>query len=254
MTRIRRCALDEQMKWLVELQKADGMLREIERLGRELPREMERISQEVERDRHGLQKAQEYFEELQSRRRKRERDLEIGVEKVKKSQSRQIEIKTNKEYQALLKEIEQAKEANGALEEEILMLMEEMDECARDLQRKEKEVQQAGEKHLSRRQALESQLDGLDGESRKWENKRERVSSQIESNLMTQYRRIAERNNGSAVVRVERGTCLGCFLSIPPQLYNEILKSGPVVQCPFCMRFIHHEPQQETGDATGGSA
>lgn len=237
--------MEEQMKWLVELQKADSMLQELERLERDLPKEMERISEEVQNERQRFQEAQEYLEELTQRRRKGERDLEVEMARVKKSQSRLFEVKTNKEYQALLKEIEGAKEANSALEEEILLLMEEMDERAWDLKQKEKELEQVEEKLLSRREAVQFQLDGLEGESQRWHEERERAIAHIESLLMARYRKIAERNSGSAVVRVERGTCLGCYVSIPPQLYNEILKSGPVVQCPNCMRFIYHQPPHE---------
>lgn len=236
--------MDEQMKWLVELQKADSMIVEIERRRRELPLEIDRINQEAEAEQDKFRKAREHLEELKAHRRKKERDLEVETDRIKKSQSRLFEVKTNKEYQALLKEIEQAKDANSALEEEILLLMEEMDELTQKLASMEDELADVEKDLTAKREYTQNQLDGLETESSKWQNQREDAADRIDNGWMAHYKAVAKRNNGLAVVRVEGGTCQGCFLSIPPQLYNEILKSGYVARCPFCMRFIYRDSNQ----------
>jgi predicted nucleic acid-binding Zn-ribbon protein len=230
--------LDEQMKWLVELQRADSRLGELDRLRIELPRKIEEISHQIQAEQARFQKAQEHLEEMKALRRKKERDLEVETERIKKSQSRLFEIKTNKEYQALLKEIEQAKEANSVLEEEILLLMEEVDKAAEQLVSMQENLAEAESGLSGKREFTQSQLDGLETESIKWQKQRKEAAEKIDSGWIAHYDKIAQRNNGVAVVRVEGGTCQGCFLNIPPQLYNEILKSGHVAKCPFCMRFI----------------
>ncbi len=239
-----RCGLEEQMRRLTELQKADSRLMALQKRREELPGELERISREIQTRREKLQKAQEEFEGLKAQRRKREKDLELEVERVKKSQGRLFEAKTNKEYQALMKEIEAAKEANSALEEEILLLMEKMDQRAREVQAMDGEFRRVDRDLSSRQQAIRAELEGLEAQESTARTQRDEVAGSVDPGWVGAYGKVAKRYNGLAVVRVDGGTCQGCFVSIPPQLYNEILKSGHVVQCPFCMRFIYHEPRQ----------
>lgn len=237
--------MDEQVRWLVELQRSDTRLMELRRLRTELPLELERIAGEIQRQRAQLQEARDQLEELKLRRRKKERDLEVEVEKVKKSQSRLYAAKTNKEYQALLKEIESVKDNIGKLEEEILLLMEKTDATVADLHAREEAFREA-EKALSvQRDSIAAELGGLESQELQLQEQREEAAAHIDENWMAVYAKVAKRYGGLAVVRVDGGTCHGCFLSIPPQLYNEILKNARVVQCPFCSRFVYHE-QQET--------
>jgi predicted nucleic acid-binding Zn-ribbon protein len=234
--------LDEQLRWLVELQRSDTRLMELRRLRTELPLELERIAEEIQRQRAQLNETREQLEGLKLLRRKREKDLEVELEKVKRSQARLYEAKTNKEYQALLKEIESVKETIGQLEEEILLLMEKIDETVAKLNASEQAFREEERGLSAQRDSIAAEIGGLESQEMQLQEQREKVASQVDPNWMAVYVKVAKRYGGLAVVRVDGGTCQGCFLSIPPQLYNEILKNGPVVQCPFCGRFIYHEP------------
>jgi uncharacterized protein len=245
--------LHEQLRWLTELQTSDSRLLELGRLRTELPAEMERISRQMENERDRFKKAQEQFDALKLHRRKRERDLDVEVERVKKTQSRLLEVKTNKEYQALLKEIDLAREANSGLEEEILLLMEDMDQRGRELKVIEQDLRRAESELSARQESIRVQLESLETEGQRVQTEREATAARVEPSWMTTYERVAKGHQGLAVVRVDGGTCHGCFVSIPPQLYNEILKSGPVVQCPFCSRFIYHTTAETGGDRNGST-
>jgi predicted nucleic acid-binding Zn-ribbon protein len=241
------------MKCLVELQQLDSKLLEIQRLRRDLPAEMARISQAILGEKERLEEARTQLEALKLQRRKRERDLEVEIDRVKKSQGRLFEVKTNKEYQALLKEIESAKEANNGLEEEILILMEEMDQRANEVKAAEENGRRVEEELSARQESIRTQLGGLEGEEQRIRDQRERVAARVEPLWMGTYNRVSKRHGGVAVVSVEGGTCRGCYVSIPPQLYNEILKGGPVVQCAFCHRFIYHPAPEETVGFAGSA-
>lgn len=237
--------MDERMSWLVALQKTDTRKREIQRLKESLPMELERLLTELEEERKKVQMAQERLLDLKLKRRRKEKDLEVQIEKVKRSQGRLLEVKTNKEYQALLREIEMGREANSALEEEILLLMEETDQLTEELKRMESELQVRESTTSERKGVIERRIRELEEEEALCDQERRRILENIDEQLIAQYERIATRNNGVAVSRVINGICQGCFVNIPPQLYNEILKSGPLVQCPFCLRFLYFEEQKE---------
>ncbi len=245
--------MEEQTKRLVEIQQVDLRLAEIHRLRNQLPQEMEKLMAQLKAERDRLEEARAGLEALKSRRRSLERDLEAGGERVRKTQARLFEVKTNKEYQALLKEIEMAKEANSVLEEQILILMEQMDEGAKKLKELEKQVASAENSILNRQKEIEARIASLDSEEASAQKARQRVAAGIDPNCMVIYERIARTHGGVGVARVDGGTCQGCFVSIPPQLYNEILKGGSLIQCPFCQRFLYHQGMNdEVQEAKGG--
>jgi hypothetical protein len=227
----------------VALQKADLRLVEIQRLRKELPETLERISGEIRGHQEAFRKMTEEFEALKLHRRRREKDLEVEMERVRKAKTRLFEVKTNKEYQAQLKEIELAEQANAGLEEEILLLMEEMDRRAGELKAREDAFHRTEAELSDRLEAVRSRLHGLEDQEATAQAERAGLAARMDEGLLSTYNRVARGNSGMAVVEVKGGTCQGCFLSIPPQLYNEILKSGPLIQCPFCTRFIYHQPQ-----------
>ena len=244
------------MKWLVELQKADARLQELQRLQEELPRKIESIAQEIQKGQEELKEAEERFDGIKLQRRKKEHDLDVENDKINKSKNKLLEVKTNKEYQALLKEIDMVRQNNGILEEEILVLMEQMDDGAAAIA-KEKAEFQAREEELSRRkQQTQEQLDGLEIETERLQSERETAAAAIEANHFNLYEALRKRNHGLAVVPVNGGACKGCFLNIQPQLYNEILKFGNVTHCPHCQRFIYVEPEapkEETAQSGNSS-
>jgi predicted nucleic acid-binding Zn-ribbon protein len=243
--------LEEQTKKLVEIQQVDLRLAEIRRLRQELPQEMEKLSGQLRAERERLEEARAGLEALKLRRRQLERDLEAGGERVRKTQARLFEVKTNKEYQALLKEIETAKKLNSDLEEEILILMERMDEGARSLKELEGQVASAERSIQGRQKEIQERMARLDSEQATAQEARDRVAAQMDPSCITSYERVARSHGGVAVARVDGGTCQGCFVSIPPQLYNEILKGGSLIQCPFCQRFLYHQETPGAGQEVG---
>jgi predicted nucleic acid-binding Zn-ribbon protein len=232
--------LEEQIKRLLEIQQVDLRLAEIHKLRHQLPQEMEKLEAQLKAERDKLEQARAGLESLKLRRRQLERDLEAGGERVRKTQARLFEVKTNKEYQALLKEIETAKEANGVLEEQILLLMEQMEEGAKKLKELEEQTALAERTISGRQKEIQDRMASLDSEESKAQQARQRAAEQTDPACMGTYERVARSHGGIGVARVDGGTCQGCFVSIPPQLYNEILKGGSLIQCPFCQRFLYH--------------
>lgn len=232
--------MDEQIKRLLEIQQVDLRLAEIHKLRSQLPLEMQRLDSQLKTERDRLEQAKAGLEAMKLKRRQLERDLEAGGERVRKTQARLFEVKTNKEYQALLKEIDTAKEANSLLEEQILLLMEEMDQGARKLKELEEQTAAAERSISGRQKEIQQRLASLDSEEARAQEARQKAAAQTDPSCMSTYERVARSHGGVGVARVDGGTCQGCFVSIPPQLYNDILKGESLIQCPFCQRFLYH--------------
>jgi len=148
-----------------------------------------------------------------------------------------FEIKTNKEYQALLHEIEMIKDSNSREEEEILRLMDEIDEAKKSLSKKEKEVVILLEKIEVEKKTIQEKMTHDDAGWSKQKERRETLAKQLESKLYRLYNTLREKRQEVSVVRAIHEICQGCFLNIPPQTFNEVQKNDTLIQCPHCIAF-----------------
>ena len=237
--------MKDQLDLLWELQKIDLTLQEIRRHRERYPKEMERLDEKQGIEKERVKQERERIESLEKERRQKEGHLGLEQEKVKRAEGKMFEVKTNKEYQALLKEIEMIKESNSREEEEILRLMDEIEEVKKDLSRREKEMTAT----LSRIDAEKSVIQGGIKESEVVWNRelarRDSLSKQLDATLFRLYTTLKEKRQGIGVVAVKRETCQGCFVNVPPQMYIEVQKNNALVRCPNCNRILYWEDRSE---------
>jgi uncharacterized protein len=238
--------LRKQLDLLWELQKIDLALKDIKDDRERYPKEMRRLDEKCRIEKERIQKEKEKIDSLEKERRQKELNLSAEQERVKRTETRMFEVKTNKEYQALLTEIEGIKESSNRGEEEILRLMDEVDEAKKNHAKWEKEVAGTLEKIEAERKVIEGKIAHDDAGWKKQMERREALSKQIESQLFKLYDRLKEKRRGVGVVNVKNETCLGCFLNIPPQMYIEVQKNNALIQCPNCNRILYWE-----GDGKG---
>lgn len=235
----------EQLKLLWELQKIDLELKGIKEEKDRYPREIKKLDEKQKIEKERIQKEREKVESLEKTRRQKEGHLNTEQEKIKRAEGRMSEVKTNKEYQALLSEIDAIKEANSRIEEEILQVMDEIDELKKDLSKREKEMGSTLEKIEGERKKLqEKTAQGEKAWSERGE-RRELLSKQIESKLVKLYSTLKEKRQGVGVVSVKNETCQGCFLNVPPQMFIEVQKNNALVRCPHCNRILYWDGDRD---------
>jgi len=238
--------LREQLKLLRELQKIDLTLKKIKEERDRFPKEMKKLDEREHIEKERIQKEREKIESLEKERRQKERNLNTEQEKIKKAEGRMFEVKTNKEYQALLSEVEAIKEATSREEEEILQILEEIDELKRDLLKREKEVTTTLEKIERERKKIQEKMDEDDGLWKEQKERREALSKQVESGLYKLYNTLKEKRQGVGVVNVRDETCQGCFVNVPPQMFIEVQKNNAIIRCPNCNRILYWEGDGKT--------
>jgi predicted nucleic acid-binding Zn-ribbon protein len=179
------------------------------------------------------------------RRLQLEGEIQEAQALVKDRQNKMMKVQTNREYQSLLKEIEDAKNGNRQREEELVRLMEQ-DEY---LQKKndeqsascaEEEATLAAD--TSRREAETAKLTA---KRQKLAKERDTRAKKVRADLLRKYEQIREKRGGLAMVGVARGVCFGCYMNVPPQLYNELLREDKLHICPTCNRLLYHSPEKE---------
>ena len=238
--------MKEQLDLLWELQKIDLELTNIKESQEGYPKEMKRLDEKQKVEREKVQKERERVELLEKERRRKEGQLGLEQEKVKKTEGRMFEVKTNKEYQALLTEIDTLKGASGREEEEILQLLEEIDDLKKDLAKREKEIAATLAKIEGERKTLQEKMARDQAALKKQVDRREAVTKELESTHYKLYNTLRQKRKGVGVVSVKQETCQGCFVNVPPQMFIEVQKNNALIRCPNCNRILYWEGNGET--------
>ena len=231
--------MKEQLELLWELQTIDLDLKNIEEGRDRYPRELKRLDDKCQIEKERLQKEKEKIELLEKERRQKEGHLNSEQEKIKRTEGRMFEVKTNKEYQAFLTEIETIKESTSREEEGILQLLDDIDEVKKNLSKKEKEIVLILEKIEGEKKVIQEKMARDDEGWKKQMARREALTKQLKSNYFRLYNTLKAKRRDVSVVRVKEETCQGCFLNIPPQLFIEVQKNNALIQCPHCNRILY---------------
>lgn len=238
--------MKKQLELLWEIQKIDLHLKQIKEERDRYPKEMKRLNERQNIEKERIQKEREKVELLEKERRKKEGHLNVEQEKIKRAEGRMFEVKTNKEYQALLNEIEAIKEATSREEEEILQVLEEIDELRKNLAKREKEMTANLEKIETESKVIKEKMAHDDILWEKQIERREALSKQLASELYKLYNMLREKRQGVGVVSAKHETCQGCFVNIPPQMYIEVQKNSDLIRCPNCNRILYWEGDRKT--------
>jgi len=237
--------LKEQLDLLWELQRIDLELKNIKDSQEGYPKEIKRLDEKERIEKEKIQKDKEKIELLEKERRRKEGQLSLEQEKIKKTEGRMFEVKTNKEYQALLNEIETLKGVNSREEEEILELLDEMDELKKNLSKREKEIGTTLAKLEGEKKFLQEKMARDQEILKRQMERREAVTRQLPSTLYKLYNTLKEKRKGVGVVSVKQETCQGCFVNVPPQMFIEVQKNNTLIRCPNCNRILYWEGNGE---------
>jgi predicted nucleic acid-binding Zn-ribbon protein len=185
------------------------------------------------------------FAEKEKLRLEKDRVFQDEGKKAMEKRMRMNRIKNVKELQALQREIEQARQNNGELEEELIRIMQEVDAIKEQIKARETEMAALQSEWQNKQKELEEQIHSIDGAISQSIAQRQTIASRVAGDLISRYEMIFSRRGGTAVVEVTAGICQGCFMNIPPQLWNEIIRNEKLHLCPSCQRILFVKPIDE---------
>ncbi|WP_447977695.1 zinc ribbon domain-containing protein [Candidatus Nitrospira bockiana] len=235
-----------QLPTLIELQTIDLRILEIKDQERRLPAQLDAAEAPLKDAQQQVQTLTAEIDALGKERRDRERDLEAHEGQVGKLRSRLTELKTNKEYQAHLFEIEMANKKKGAMEEQILVLMERIEQLQQQLHQAKGRVADAERAFAEEKGRVEAVLEGIKRERLELEHKREAVSRGLDAGLLARYAKLKGGRKDLAIAPVKNGICSGCRLQLPPQLVAEVKRSDTLQSCSYCHRILYWEGEPVT--------
>jgi uncharacterized protein len=231
--------VNEQLGWLIRLQELDSQIDRLREKREQLPQAIEEARQPIEKTQAEYVAGKAAYESQSLERRNKERDLATLEEKLKKLQDRTTGIKTNKEYQAHLAEIETGKKEKSNLEEALLILMDQADVSKKEIEGKEKLVAEEKSRFEKERQRMESDMVAAEETLKQLEQESKTIVGNIEAPLLKEYQKLRTTRKGLAVVPVNERTCMGCRLSVRPQLIADLRKDEKVLTCSHCHRYLY---------------
>lgn len=220
------------------LQKVDSALDELQDMKGDLPRIVSELKGRIK----GRQDLKKEHEETVKRAiiTRDETDIEIITlkEKVEKYKSQQFQVKTNKQYDTLAREIDQSQERITKLVKEMEVLEGKASLAKQDSEQLVPEIETMTAELAERQKELDEVNQEHEEEELKLNHEREKIVSRISKGDMQMYTRIRDAKDGKAIVPVKRNACGGCFNRVPPQKVLELRKNSALMTCERCGRII----------------
>ena len=239
---------------LIQLQQLDLDIRELTLFLDSIPPQVEEIDKKISESAFLAAAAKEKMSGSQKKRRELESEVKDIKTQIGKYKRQLNEVKTNKEYTALLKEIEESEKRVDRLEETFIaeMLLED------DIQ---KEIKTAGQKHAENQATLTKEKDELSQKKRKAEDKarvlgqrREELLPTIAVEQVNLYLKIFRKKGGTALSPVKDDFCALCHVRIRPQVLNELLSTRKLILCENCGRILFWREQRAEAEAEAKEA
>ncbi len=242
--RIMQAITTEQMATLVKLQSIEIETNRIHQKLSAVEKKLESLDAEVQGFAKGIEDSDTRLDVLKKLYRSHESDTDLNLSRIKKSQEKLRAVKNNKEYQSILKEIEDIELINSEIEDKMLECLDEIETAERSYAQKKAEYEQLKAHVNDEKGVIRQEVEAGEKRLSELEMEWKEVSGKIDPTLMKTYKTVRE-NRDTAVVAVENATCLGCHLNIPHQLYNELHRCDSLTFCPHCQRIIYWKDSVE---------
>jgi len=233
--------LMEQVRTLIDLQAVMSEARRLDEEKRKIPLEVADLKSLFEEREAKYLATEQEFDGLRQLRREKEREIEEERDKVERAKAKLMSIKTNKEYYAMLKEIEGTRRSNAAREEEFLALLARYEETEKRLGEQKAELEEVSGRYRERMVDVEARMGSFDGDIGKLAARRKQVAARLDAGLVRRFEMIFDRREGIAIVSARNSSCTGCHMHISPQLFNLLQREDRIHTCPNCNRILYYE-------------
>ncbi|MFA8343700.1 MAG: zinc ribbon domain-containing protein [Rhodothermaceae bacterium] len=228
----------DRLESLYELQLIDSQLDELEELRGDLPLAVNELKGQMKLIQDQIDEKEEVRKTSKEKIAENETEVERLKENLTKFKAQLYQVRNNKEYDALTKEIDHSEtqvdaftKENEELENSIEILKNEIEEITPDLEKLEEELK-------NKETDLTSIINSNEKEEVKWRDKRESAASKVRKPDLNTYMRIRKARSGIAVATVNRGACSGCHNVVPPQRQLEIKQNRRIFTCEACGRML----------------
>ena len=232
----------EQLIRLVRIQELVDTVRKAQKVLDTAPGKIEEIESHFRERNAEYVAIRDRFDELELDRKTRSQELKVLEESKVKYTDDLMQVKNQKEYAAMLKEIDAVKAQISEHEDAILRDMEEIDKLKGELATHEEHIVKERETVAVETKSVEEASNEARGTIDELTGQRRELETGLSSALRASVQRLEQRRQGVFLSRAEQGTCQSCFVRVRPQVFQEIKTSAAVHACSNCRRYLFFEP------------
>ena len=246
--------MNDDLRRLVRVQEIMVVVEALQEKIAAIPAEVARLEKELLAAQSNTDADRARVSELGKDRRRLEMEL-MGIEsKISKYQSQLLEVKTNKEYQAMLHEIETCRAARAALDEKILLEMDETEKRSAALRSMEETLERKGRETSQGKQRLDAEALEFRRRVEALEGERTEIMASIAPAYREPFLKVARQRKGLALVAVLDERCGGCHVRVMPKLIQQVRRATGLIACDSCKRFLYVPDDPSRAAGTGAES
>ena len=231
----------DQLEQLKRLQTLDGELFRLRRQQQEKPLELEQAEAQVSAQDARVKAAESRLSALQLSQKEQEIELQTREANVKKLQGQLFQVKTNKEYTTMQREIDTLKADNSLLEEGILKTFDAVEQATKERQREQAQLTKQQGWLRVERERIAGELAEIEGQIARLERDRQGLTPDVPPKALATYEQVLEIRDGLALVPLVNDACGGCHRRLPPQVINQVYLKADIVTCESCNRILYFD-------------
>jgi predicted nucleic acid-binding Zn-ribbon protein len=239
----------DQIDTLVKVQQIEIETGKLKTYLEKVPSRISSLERELEEFIHSVKGDEAEIEEFNKQYRALEADVQLNLSKIQKSQEKLRSVKTNKEYQSSLKEIDNIKAINSKLEDEMLEYLEKIETAEKAIKDRKQHYTEIVNESNREKESIERDAEQRQENLVDLEAKRVAVATELDAGILEIFKQVkAKQPNLVAIVAVQDAVCQGCNMNIPHQVYNELQRCDSLRYCPSCFRIIYWQDQDERSE------
>lgn len=179
------------------------------------------------------------LEALKKQYRSYEAEIRENQDAMAKNQAILNTVKTNKEYQAMLRGIDDLKKKNSGIEDVMLAMLDQISAAENTLSVRKEELETLRKETEAEQQSIQKEMEEGNEKMAALQSRKKLVAQEVPADLLEKFMMIKNRFGSPAIVPIEGIVCQGCNMNIPPQMRNELKRFESLKCCPFCNRIIY---------------
>ncbi len=227
-----------ELEALLELQRYDAKLGEMQRKRDGIPKRREGLRASLEHAKAAHEHAKKHLDQVRHDRRAQEKEVEVVQSEGARLERQLLDVKTNKEYQAMLHEIAALKSKRSERETVVLEHFEKEETLLVQAKQAEQRIAEEERKLKAGEAELERESAALDQAIHSLKGDRDQARPRIPAPLLSRYDRLSGTRDGVAVAEVRKGACGACFKALTPQAAQEARRADAVHYCEACGRIL----------------
>lgn len=239
----KEVSMQNDLEKLLQLQIIDYDLGELERSKEYLPDMMENLTREINEAKNKLETASKQLSEAKVKQKNLELELAAKEEELQKFQKQMMTIKTNKEYDALVAEIDAVKVVISQKETEFLETMDQISQLEKEIPELKEKLAQIEGNNTKQLKILQEKIDSIGDKMAHKGAERKAVISSIPRPTMAVYERVRRGKGGAVVVAVRKRSCSACHNALTPQKIQEIRRADRIHTCDSCGRLLYWDDE-----------